>query len=233
MGAASLMCSTVVPLMMAPSSNSNAQPSLSTLNTMASIPKLLAATCVLKRVRKLGFKNNNPIRLLAPKGLSTKGFALYAKAFATKALIASPTPPKEGVKTSFTEINCFILLFPKRELLCFVIKFMHLAVELLLDCFLLNSSFSVKLCAVLTNSVVTSIQIQKKSQMSNEWHLGFLNYSQQTIELSGQVHCSLFTNYSYFNLTRIRHLGLNFLCNFKTQFIAIAIGYFICFYNYT
>ena len=100
-GAASFTCSTVLPLMMAPSSNSSAQPSLSTLKTIASIPRFFAAICVLKRVRRLGFRNNKPIRLFSPSLLSTSGFALYINAFATKALMSV---------TSRTEINCFIFI---------------------------------------------------------------------------------------------------------------------------
>ena len=98
MGAASFTCSTVLPLMMAPSSNSNAQPSLSTLKTIASIPKFAAAIWVLSRVRRLGFKNNKPMRLSSPKFLSANGFFLNARACATKAFIFS---------TSFTEIKFF------------------------------------------------------------------------------------------------------------------------------
>ena len=67
------MCSTVVPFIIAPSANSKAQPSLSTLKTMGSIPKFCAATCVLNLVLKLGFKKRSPIRLSAPNFLSLKG----------------------------------------------------------------------------------------------------------------------------------------------------------------
>ncbi len=96
MGAASFTCSTLLPLMMASSSNSRAQPSLPTLNTMASIPKCCAAICVLKRVRMLGFKNNSPMRLLRPFVLCMNGSALYAIASFAKALISL---------TSFAETN--------------------------------------------------------------------------------------------------------------------------------
>ena len=76
MGAASLMCSTVFPFIIAPSLNSNAQPSLSTLKRIGSIPKFCAATCVLNLVLKLGLKKSNPMRLCAPKFLSNKGCCL-------------------------------------------------------------------------------------------------------------------------------------------------------------
>src|SRR5512138_3907108 len=114
-GAASLTCSEVLPLMIASSSNSNAQPSLPTLNTIASIPKFCAAICVLNRVRILGFKNKSPMRLFAPSDLSTNGFALYDNAFSTKASM---------LFTSLTEMNCFnvvliILLSPVLLLLNF------------------------------------------------------------------------------------------------------------------
>ena len=38
-----------------------------TLKTIDSIPKFAAATCVLNLVRRLGFKNNNPILFPFPK----------------------------------------------------------------------------------------------------------------------------------------------------------------------
>ena len=55
---------------------------------------------LLNKLNKEGFKKIKPIRLPAPNVLSAKGLALYASAFATKALMASPVPPKEGLKTS-------------------------------------------------------------------------------------------------------------------------------------
>ena len=110
MGAASFTCSTVLPLMIAPSSNSIAQPSLSTLKTMASIPRFAAATCVLNLVRKDGFKKSRPILLSAPSFLSAKGLALYANAFATNASIAAPVLPFASVSISCTEIKFFISL---------------------------------------------------------------------------------------------------------------------------
>ena len=75
-GAASLTCSTVLPLMMASSSNSSAQPSLSILKMTGSSPSWRAATCVLSRVRRLGFRNSNPILFPSPSVLSAKGFFL-------------------------------------------------------------------------------------------------------------------------------------------------------------
>src|ERR1041385_5988288 len=78
-GAASFTCSTVVPLMMASSSNSSAQPSWPTLNTMDSIPRFFAASCVLNLVRILGLRNNMPMGLSLPRVRSFSGLVLYSR----------------------------------------------------------------------------------------------------------------------------------------------------------
>src|SRR5580698_8300852 len=83
-GAASLTCSTVLPLMIASSSHSRAQPSLSTLKTIGSPPRFCAAICVDSLVRILGLRNNIPTRRLAPRLLSLSGSALYASACCTR-----------------------------------------------------------------------------------------------------------------------------------------------------
>src|SRR5580704_13139824 len=83
-GAASLTCSTVLPLMIASSSNSRAQPSLSTLKTIGSAPRFCAASCVDSLVRILGLRNSIPTRRLAPRLLSLSGSALYSSACCTR-----------------------------------------------------------------------------------------------------------------------------------------------------
>src|SRR6185437_6594249 len=99
-GAASFTCSTVFPLMIASSSNSSAQPSLSTLKTMGSAPRFCAAIWVERRVRMLGLRNNIPTRLFAPRLLSFNWSALYARALATRLSMSV---------TSAAEIKFFIV----------------------------------------------------------------------------------------------------------------------------
>ena len=42
--------------------------------------------------------------------------------------------------------------------------------------------------------------------------------------LSGHVYSSFFPYYGNFDLARISHFSLNFLGDFKTQFIAVAVS---------
>ena len=49
--------------------------------------------------------------------------------------------------------------------------------------------------------------------------------------LSRYIYRSLLSYYCYFNLSGESHFCLYFLCYFKTQFVAVAVSYFISFYN--
>src|SRR5690606_14092448 len=76
-------------------------PSLSIFMTMTFIPRFIAAFWVLRRVRRLGFRNTKPNVLYFPKASCACGLAFKASASLT---IASK------LSTSATEKNLFIFV---------------------------------------------------------------------------------------------------------------------------
>ena len=87
--AASLICSAVLQFIIVPSPNSIPQASPDTFITIGFMPKFKAAFCVLKRVRKLELKNNNPKVLFFPNSIFLSGFAFNCFASSIHTLMLS------------------------------------------------------------------------------------------------------------------------------------------------
>src|SRR5690606_22979352 len=85
------------------------------------IPKFMAAFCVLKRVRKLGFRKTNPIILCFPNASFALGEAFSVKASFTIC---------DKLSTSPTEKNFFIYL----DFKLFIINLSHKVESLNVKC---------------------------------------------------------------------------------------------------